>query len=211
MSHHFARILSSSQLRELEKNWIDRVNQNWGLVLMEVAGLSSAQIAASIYDGAGGITVICGRGNNGGDGFVVARHLARWHLPVSVYVVEGSASAQGGSLSEAAINKGILEMSNADVEVNYISANDLEPVRSALEASSLVVDALLGTGLDRAVEGVYGDVIDLINESNCAVLSIDVPSGINSDTGQVMGRAVIAEETVTFGHLKAGLLHYPGA
>jgi NAD(P)H-hydrate epimerase len=208
MSHSFSRILSSSQLRELEASWIKRAHKSWGLVLMEVAGLNAAQIAASLYDGQGGVTVFCGRGNNGGDGLVVARHLMRWQIPVSVFMVEsGSKSAHPDS--ECAINKQILEASG--LEVNHLSANDLEPARSAIARSGLVIDALLGTGLDRQVEGVYSEVINLINESSDTVLALDVPSGINSNSGQVMGVAVQASATVTFGHLKAGLLHYPGA
>lgn len=173
---------------------------------MEVAGLSAAQIASTAYDGTGGITVVCGRGNNGGDGMVVARHLARWHLPVQVFVVEAKS---GPADSEAGINRNVLAASGVSCE--FVSASNLEPVRSAIQGSGLIVDALLGTGLDRPVEGVYADLIQLINEAPGTVLAIDVPSGINSDTGQIMSSAVQADLTVTFGHLKAGLLHYPGA
>lgn len=208
MKHQFCRILSSAQLRELESNWIRAAHPNWGLVLMEVAGLAAAQVAATMYDGTAGVTVLCGRGNNGGDGMVLARHLQRWQIPVSVYLIDSGSKAANAE-SEASINKNVLQSSG--LSINHISPNDLEPVRSAIAGSSLVVDALLGTGLDRAVEGIYADLIELINESGETVLSIDVPSGINSDTGQVMGIAVEADVTVTFGHLKAGLLHYPGS
>lgn len=209
MSHDFCRILSSSQLRQLESDWIKTAHPNWGIVLMEVAGLAAAQVAATMHDGAGGVTVFCGRGNNGGDGLVVARHLMRWHIPVSVFMVDSAARKTNDANSEASINKAVLEAAGA--QVNFISPNDLEPARTAITGSTLVIDALLGTGLDRLVEGVYADVINLINEGSEFVLALDVPSGINSDTGQVMGVAVNADATVTFGHLKAGLLNYPGA
>ncbi len=175
---------------------------------MEVAGLAAAQIAATLYDGTGDITIICGRGNNGGDGLVVARHLTRWDLPVNILVVQ-SAAKQENSESEVAINLEIIE--SCGLPVDFISASDLELVRAALAGSSLIIDALLGTGLNRPLEGIYPDLIDLINESGETVLSIDIPSGINADTGQVMGVAVEADATITFGHLKAGQLHYPGA
>src|SRR5262249_22497523 len=93
----------------------------------------------------------------------------------------------------------------------YIDPTNLVPVRDALSTAGVVVDALLGTGLDRPVDGVYLAVIDAINDSGRPVLAIDLPSGINSDSGAVMGRAVRAVATVTFGYLKAGLLCYPGA
>jgi ADP-dependent NAD(P)H-hydrate dehydratase / NAD(P)H-hydrate epimerase len=206
MSHQFCRILSSAQLRALEAGWIQEAYPHWGLVLMEVAGLAAAQFAATMYDGSGGVTVVCGRGNNGGDGLVVARHLQRWQIPVSVFMVEG---ASGGAETEASINQKVLEKTG--LQIHYISPNDTEPMRSALSGSALIIDALLGTGLDRLVEGVYAQAINLINNSHETVLSLDIPSGINSDTGQVMGVAVEADATVTFGHLKAGLLQYPGA
>lgn len=209
MSYQFARILSTAQLRTLESEWIARAHKHWGLVLMEVAGLATAQLAATMYDGEGGVSILCGRGNNGGDGLVAARHLMRWQIPVSVYMVEPVANKAANPESEAAINKAVLEASG--MQVDFISANDIEPARSAVSSSSLVIDALLGTGLDRQVEGIYADLIKLINDSQKPVLSVDIPSGINSDTGQIMGLAVEADATITFGLLKAGLMHHPGA
>ena len=207
MSLQFTRVLSTKQLRVLEAEWIRCAHESWGLVLMEVAGLTAAQVASSMRaaDDYAGVAVVCGGGNNGGDGFVVARHLQRWRIMTQVFVI-GKPPKAG---SEADVNMRILESIGCEIE--YVTEETLEHFQSALRRSSLIVDAIFGTGIDRKVEGLYADAIDIINFSHIQVLSIDVPSGINSDTGAVMGTAIEADATVTFGHLKAGLLHHPGA
>lgn len=207
MTEMFSRILSSSQLRTLEAGWIRSCEANWGVVLMEVAGINASKVALDLWhEDPGPVVVLCGRGNNGGDGLVVARHLHKYGMRVSVFRVEGSGKAIS---NECSTNQKILELLGTEVQI--ASTSDLEPVKSALNQSHLIVDALLGTGLDRNVEGIYADLIKLINDSDKPVLAIDVPSGINSDSGQVMGSAVQARSTVTFGVLKAGLLCHPGA
>lgn len=174
---------------------------------MEVAGLAAAQVAASMVEAGdfGLVSVVCGRGNNGGDGFVVARHLERWAIETQVFLV-GDLPKEG---SEADVNMRILESIGREVQI--IKPRDLDQLQAELSHSALIVDAILGTGMDRNVDGAYADVIDIINYSHVPVLAIDIPSGINADTGAVMGTAIEADATVTFGHLKAGLLHYPGA
>ena len=207
MPDMFSRILSSSQLRTLEAAWISTCASYWGVVLMEVAAIKAARVALDLWhENPGTVVVLCGRGNNGGDGLVVARHLHKHGIRVSVFMVEGSGKAPS---AECSTNQKILDLLGTDVQT--ASASDLEPVKSALGQSSLIIDALLGTGLDRQVDGVLSDLIKLINESEKTVLAIDVPSGINADTGQIMGGAVKAQSTVTFGFLKAGLLCHPGA
>lgn len=204
------RVPTTAQLRGHEAAWIEMCHGDWGLVLMEIAGRQLAEQAVSMWrDGQGDVVVVCGTGNNGGDGMVVARYLKIWGVPVSVFALERKAQAGDQSRNESAINLAVVE--KVGLEIQTISESDLPELQRALDGASLVVDALLGTGLDRKVTGTAADVIDLINRSGKAVLSADLPSGINSDTGQVMGIAVRADATVTMGYLKAGLLHYPGA
>jgi NAD(P)H-hydrate epimerase len=117
--------------------------------------------------------------------------------------------SQGEHRSDAAVNLSVAKA--ADVSVNKINSDDLEAVRHSLSTASVVVDALLGTGLDRPIEGLYKELIELINTAGRPVVAVDIPSGINSDTGQVMGAAVRAAATVTFGYLKPGLLAFPAA
>lgn len=201
------RILTTAQVRALEQAWIKNCHEGWGLVLMELAGLGASKMLLELMEGMpAAVTVLCGRGNNGGDGFVIARHLFRAGVEVSVFML-GSPSVSGSADNQT--NRKILE--DLGVEVNYITEKDLEPVKSSIWQSSAIVDALLGTGLDRPVEGVYAQVIDIINESGRPVLSADIPSGVHSDTGQIMGTAVRAAATATFGSVKPGLLCHPGA
>lgn len=203
------RILTTNQVRSLEQAWIKYCHENWGMVLMELAGLGASKLLLELMEGMpAAVTVVCGRGNNGGDGFVVARHLARVGADVSVFMI-GSASGSKSQSKESLANKRILE--GLGVEINYLSENDLEPLKTSIWETSAIVDAMLGTGTDRLVEGVYASVIEIINSSSRPVLSIDIPTGINSDTGQIMGHAVRAAATATFGSIKPGLLCYPGA
>lgn len=204
------RILTTSQVRSLEASWISNCHDEWALVLMEQAGLGATRAFLDIFEGLPAlVTVLCGRGNNGGDGLVLARHLLRSGASVAVFMVAAPGLPDKFFSRENNVNRKILQ--KLGVEINYIIEDDFEPLQAALEESAIIVDALLGTGLDRTVEGLQLEVINLINESGRTIFSVDVPSGLNSDTGQVMGVAVQATATVTFGGLKPGLVIYPGA
>ncbi len=307
------RIPTTEQIRDLESKWIAHCDGNWGQVLMEIAGRGAAIRALRMWqENPGEVVVVAGRGNNGGDGMVVARYLTLWGVPVSVWLVsqarqknesddntgsikaaksqesekaitasdttpKGSAKSatieRGGDVdvadmktAEGKLNKTILESLDVSVKVLaheafYLGERDTDDkqgktifedenaalfdrakherkqpeerdsrhnrdnhggesehdrhsdpnVDELFEGASLIVDALFGTGLEKQVEGLYKRVIDAINRSGKRVLAIDIPSGINSDTGQIMGAAVRADQTVTFGYLKPGLVTHPGA
>ncbi|MBY0357503.1 MAG: NAD(P)H-hydrate dehydratase [Candidatus Obscuribacterales bacterium] len=204
------RVLTTAQGRILEDAWIKQCHESWGFVLMETAGLAASRSAIDLFgledteSGPAKITVLCGGGNNGGDGLVVARHLHRVGFEVVVFIVDSKNPSP-----ENLLNRQILE--NVGLEAHILKENDREMVEAAIEESSLVVDALLGTGIDRPVEGLYADLINLVNENDCPIFSIDLPSGINSDTGQVMSVAIEADATITFTSIKPGLLCHPGA
>jgi NAD(P)H-hydrate epimerase len=173
---------------------------------MEIAGRAAAHAAFEMWaEEPGHVAVMCGSGNNGGDGLVVARFLRLWGAPVSVYVV----TADGGDVKmkteESTANKTIAE--SLGIEISPLP----EDLTLSLMNSTLIIDALLGTGLDRQVEGQYRVAIEAINRSGVPVLAVDLPSGINSDTGHTMGVSVRADRTITFGYLKPGLLQHPGA
>lgn len=204
-----ATIPTTAELRQLEASWIESCHDNWGLVLMELAGKKSAELAKLMWQSQKGpVLVFCGRGNNGGDGLVIARYLSLWEMPFTVFMVEGQQKKPSEKRTESLINKEALERLGANIKT--VTA-DTAKLKEQLTDASLIVDALLGTGLDRPLEGIYENLVNLINESGKQVLSIDIPSGINSDTGQIMGVAIKATQTVTFGYLKAGLLLFPGA
>jgi len=163
------------------------------LDLMEAAGDSIAiQIRQRWSERP--IVVLCGPGNNGGDGFVVARRLANSRWPVRVALL----GARGSLKGDAAANAGRWEGDVEDLDLD------------TLDGCEMVVDALFGAGLARPLEGVARDVVEDINRREIPCISIDVPSGVNGDTGEVLGAAPRAMLTVTFFRRKPGHLLMPG-
>lgn len=175
-----------------------------GIVLMENAGLRVAE-AIRNFKRCRRITVLAGRGNNGGDGLVAARHLRR-EMEVSVWLAAAPAAYRGDALT----NLTILQRLGADCRVAD-SEQALNDLAAELDRTDLVVDALLGTGLARRPESPYAEIIRLVNASGAAVLAVDIPSGVCADTGRVAGEAVRADVTITFALPKRGLLFFPGA
>jgi hydroxyethylthiazole kinase-like uncharacterized protein yjeF len=146
--------------------------------------------------------VFCGAGNNGGDGFVVARKIHSTGGAVRVFFL-----GEGDRL-EGAAKKNFDIISRMPIEVSAVQS--IEQMKEATSDCDAIVDAIFGTGLSREVTGIYKDVIQLINDSKKKVFSIDIPSGINGDTGQVMGSAVRSNYTITYGLPKIGNILYPG-
>lgn len=146
--------------------------------------------------------IFCGSGNNGGDGFVVARKIHSTGGKVKVFLLADRDKYKGSA------RKNLDVLANFPIEIEYISR--AESARKGLLEADAIVDAIFGTGLTRKVEGICWDVIGLINESKKEVFAIDIPSGINGDTGQEMGISVKADYTITYGLPKIGNLLYPG-
>lgn len=152
------------------------------------------------------VVVVAGTGNNGGDGFVVARHLLARGAHVEVWLA-GSAEKVTG---EARVNlDAYVDLGGTFEELPTGAPHDA--LALALGRADFVVDALFGTGLDREVTGHLAEVIGAINRAPCGVIALDVPSGLDADSGAPLGVAVRADHTVTFGHLKIGLLTPDGA
>ncbi len=196
------RVCTVQQMRALDQSAIDQ-HAIPELILMENAGLAAYRVLSDRWGTTGGRTLICcGAGNNGGDGFVVARKiLSDGGQPVVLLL--GDPSRYRGA---ARTNFDILNQLGAKLA----AFEDLAATRVLIEAADLIVDAIFGTGLSNPVRGHYADVIELINTARKPVLSLDIPSGISGDSGQVMGVAVQADATVTFGLPKVGNLLYPG-
>ncbi|MGI6705048.1 MAG: NAD(P)H-hydrate dehydratase [Clostridia bacterium] len=179
-----------------------------GVVLMENAALRVADRIQKRWEGnleGKKIGILCGPGNNGGDGLAVARHLfQRGGIPV-VLIIGNREKIKGDAL----INLNILE--KLPVDISYIqSVEDWTEKKAKLLGSRLLVDSLFGTGLSRRIEGVGAAMIEWMNASGIPVLSVDIPSGIDGRTGAIRGTAVIAEGTVTFSFPKLGHCLYPG-
>jgi hydroxyethylthiazole kinase-like uncharacterized protein yjeF len=165
-----------------------------GMTLMENAGRAVADAVAARAPLGGRIAVVAGPGNNGGDGFVAARLLAARGYPVRVAFV-GDAAKLKGDAAEAA------RRFNGTVE---------PPCAQVLDGARIVVDALFGAGLDRAVAGPAREMIVAMNACGAPIVAVDLPSGINGSTGAMMGVAVEAAETVTFFRRKPGHVLLPG-
>ncbi len=197
------RVCTVEQMRECDR----RAMQQYGIsqsVLMENAGLAAFSLLVRQFGPAEGkrYSVVCGLGNNGGDGLVVARKLFSAGAEVTICYLADPAKYTGAAKNnhDAAEALGIPR----------VRVTDNRPLELAeLDGCACVVDAIFGTGISRAVEGRFRDAIEAINQCSAPVLSLDIPSGIHGDSGQSMGIHVQAHSTVTFGALKAGMLRYP--
>ena len=184
-----------------------------GLILMENAGAAVAREALKILHGSNAekIVVVCGKGNNGGDGFVAARHLISFRIPTSVCLL---CLKEDLTLpSDAATNLDILERMVArgfapDI-IEVSTSEHLHELSAQLSSATVVIDAILGTGLTGAVREPASSAIDLINSSGASVISVDIPSGLDADEGVPLGKAVRADVTVTFVREKVGLSKVP--
>ena len=200
------RILNAAQMREADRVAIEEIGIR-SLVLMENAGRQVVAAVEAAYESAldGRVAVLCGRGNNGGDGFVVARTLAQRGIDASVFVIGAVADIRG----DARTNLEILgRLGITVVEVGDEQAWELH--FSEIAQCSLIVDALFGTGLRRALGGMLETVVADVNASDIPVVSIDLPSGLSSDTARMIGESIDASMTVTLAAPKLSLVLPPG-
>lgn len=198
--------VKGKEMKEIEKDTIDKIGIS-GIVLMENAAREfSNEILKDeeIYNNL--IIIFCGTGNNGGDGFAIARMLKQKNIEIQVVLL--------GSLdkikNEARINYNILL--NMDINIiNIQSEIEFNKYIQSIPKNTIFVDAIFGIGCERAIEGFFAQIINSINKQNKKVYAVDIPSGINSDNGSIMGTAIKAYKTITFALPKVGLFIYPGA
>ena len=202
------RVLNTAQMREADRRTIADLRVP-SLELMEHAGrqvVSAIESRWPSLPGGGRIAVVCGKGNNGGDGFVAARVLAARGAAVQACLAAPPAEIGG----DAAVNLSALRRAGVPV-VDVSSPSEWEAVRADLGGCDLVIDALFGTGLTRPVAGRWRSIVGDLGGSGAPVLSIDLPSGLSADTPEVIGEAVAADLTVTLGAPKLPLLLDPAA
>ena len=201
------KLLTADEMRELDRRTIEEVGIP-GVILMEHAGAAAARILAERFAALkpGPVLVLAGKGNNGGDGYVIARHLLNAGWRVRTVVLCAPEAVAG----DTAVNLVALRGCRGEV-VFAPDAETLEPILAEGRDAVLVVDALFGTGLSSPVRGHYARAIDWINESGRPVLAVDVPSGIDATSGASLGHSVQADLTVTFAAAKLGQVVYPGA
>lgn len=195
-------VLTARQMAECDRRAIQEYGIP-GVVLMENAGRAVAELAGQLLGKVARkrVAIFCGKGNNGGDGYVVARHLANSGAQVRLFLVGRRTEVKG----DAATNLHIVEKMGLNLQ-EITTAEHIPDLRS----TDLVIDALLGTGLQGPVHGILADVIEALNASRAPALAIDVPSGLDSDSGSILGVAIRATITGTMAALKRGLLFSPG-
>lgn len=195
------KLVTSAQIRSFESDFIKDLGQNNSLVLMERAGFALAQEAKEHKEP---YLIVCGKGNNGGDGFVAAKYLYDDRKKVVIVL-----TAEESSLSnEAKINFRLIK---DKVNCLKIDGKDYTEFRSTLASSNTVLDCLLGTGSQGKLSPLFSKIIKEINDSGKIVIACDIPTGINSDTGNISNHVSVikANVTVTFGYPKLGLFVYP--
>ncbi len=199
------KILTAAQMQELDRRTITEAHIP-ASTLMERAGLGIVSHLEQYLGSVRGktVTIVCGKGNNGGDGFVAARLLRRRSATVRILAM---APVSDFSRDAAAMYRQFVRGAGKSSIYPYTSKTHASPL---LRDSDIVIDALLGTGLSSAVTGRYADAIDSINAAGRPVIAVDLPSGLHADTGAILGRAVRASLTVTFGLPKLGLYQRQG-
>lgn len=197
------KVCNTEQIKTYEK-----MAENIGitpLILMENAAIGVVSVIKKFFDvKCKEIVVCCGRGNNGGDGLAVARHLKNGGAKVTVIMVEDNNKKLS---KETETNFSIIK----GMGLNIICFKEKDNfISRVLENASLIVDAIFGTGIKREITGIYRSIIEEINAKGKKVVSIDIPSGIEADTGKVLGLSVKADITVALGFMKLGHILFPG-
>jgi NAD(P)H-hydrate epimerase len=183
-------LYSAAQVREFDRIVIEEYGIP-GADLMERAGTRAFHWLQDRWPGLNEILVVCGAGNNGGDGFVLARHARQGGLQVRLLQLGDPGRLKGDALAMA--------------EAWQAVGGEIEPFTGLPGKPGLIVDAILGTGLEREVSGPWADAIDQINAHQAPVFALDIPSGLNADSGRVMGTAIRAEASISFIGLKQGM------
>jgi NAD(P)H-hydrate epimerase len=201
------RLVRASEIQEMDRITIQELGIP-GAVLMENAARGATRIFLEHFvpPANSHVVILCGRGNNGGDGYVMARYLQQGGVRVTVIVLSKLNKISGDAL----INLNVIKRMGLEI-LEVPDAKSWGTGRRVIRNCDFIVDGILGTGLNSPVKGFYGQVIKYVNSVGKSVMAIDIPSGLNADTGQIMGAAIQAELTATFGFPKLGHLVFPGA
>ncbi len=198
----FLKLLTADEMRRLDREAIETYGIP-SLLLMERAGEAVAWAVLQHFKGAGVVTIVCGKGNNGGDGFTAGRYLLQSGLHVRAFSFIEPSGISGDARTQLEI------FARHGGEIQTLHDASLPDLREAMAGSDVVIDAIFGTGLSKPVDGLAAQVIAAINAARRPVVSVDIPSGIGADDGRILGCAVNAAMTVTLGLPKRGL--YVGA
>jgi NAD(P)H-hydrate epimerase len=200
-------LVTANEMQQMDRRTIESFGIP-GRVLMENAGRGATRFFLEQFSKLSNkrVGVVAGRGNNGGDGFVIARYLMQQGVAVKVFLLSSSNRVKG----DAAANLQLLK----PLDIPLIEIPDekaFSAYRSVMADLDIWIDAILGTGLNSDVKGYFKTIIEFINGLKKPVFAVDIPSGLNSDTGQTCGTSIRASATATFGFAKTGHMIYPGA
>ncbi|MBW2133377.1 MAG: NAD(P)H-hydrate dehydratase [Deltaproteobacteria bacterium] len=200
-------LVTADEMREMDRVTIEEVGIP-GRILMEHAGRGAVDFFLERFPEAfeRRIGILAGRGNNGGDGFVMARLLAHRGIPVTVFLFTDREKVKG----DAAANLELVFRLEIPV-VQVPNEAVFQKAKSRMKKVDIWIDALLGTGLKSDVKGLFKKVIAFVNAAEMPVFAVDIPSGLDSDTGRPRGESILARATATFGHAKIGCVVFPGA
>ncbi len=191
------KVLTAAEMHAIDKCSIDECGIP-GVILMENAGRGSVDYLKNRFPdlGAKKVAVFVGKGNNGGDGFVMARHLMNMGTEVWVLLLGKKSELKTDAKLNAEIANSI------GIEINEVDAGNFKSFDHRLRHSDLIIDAIFGTGLTKPATGFFEEVFERINQLHKLVVSVDIPSGIDSDSGQLIGPHVKADLTLTLAMLK---------
>jgi hydroxyethylthiazole kinase-like uncharacterized protein yjeF len=197
--------ITPEKMREIDR----RTQEEFDIpatILMENAGRAVFQTAMEMLSEKQEkkVTIVCGRGNNGGDGFVAARHLMNNGIDVSIFLVGDTKELKGEAKANYHRAEKVAKTMGKVVEV--LNEKNLSSFGRKLGGTSLIIDGLFGTGLAREVGEPEKSIIQLINDSQKPVLAVDVPSGLDAANGNVLGLCIKANKTVTFARPKTGFV-----
>jgi hydroxyethylthiazole kinase-like uncharacterized protein yjeF len=194
-------VMSRSEVRAFDA-WAINTLGIAGTVLMENAGRSCAELIKKKLAGVSKpkVCIFCGTGNNGGDGYVIARHLLNSGFDVVVVLCGDRNKIKG----DAKTNLDILEKMGQPINILDLKGNIPKQVKAFTSGASLLVDAIFGTGLSGRLSDEYKQLLESINARNIPILAVDIPSGLDCDTGEPLGAAIRASWTVTFVAVKKG-------
>lgn len=200
------KVLKASEMKEIDR----RASSDFGIpsiVLMENAGIRTVEVAEDILGNTVGknVVIIAGKGNNGGDGLVIARHLLNAGANVDIFLMSESSQLTPDSYTNYQI---LSKMSNNIYSL--CEEKDLDKLMTSVLTSDLIIDAMYGIGLKGGLNDFDSAIVRIVNWSNSPVIAVDIPSGVEADTGKVHGEAIKAAHTVTFALPKIGLILEPG-
>ncbi|WP_301859774.1 NAD(P)H-hydrate dehydratase [uncultured Megasphaera sp.] len=216
------KLNTAAQMRQMDQTAMHGIYAIAPAVLMENAGHAVAERSSQYIGGWEGkdVIILCGKGNNGGDGFVIARHILGAGARVYVYVLGDPDGYSAESQAHLQTLKALADGDTCRITRFVPSDQAWALLRRRLASCQIAVDAMLGTGFHGSLRAPYSEVVSLVNEmaatGTLQVISVDMPTGVNADTGAVSGEGedengpLFADMTVTFGALKRGLVLYPG-